>query len=114
MKATLAGLLYLLAAAPAWAGAEQSSICARDEVVNHVAAEIRSRAPYATILRKSIGERPSGNPAVVLCAVAVVERDHDTAAYRTRSWIGTHEYSVRWLHPGFEVTMRQPVPPAPP
>ena len=53
--------------------------------------------------------RPSPNPAIVLCAVTVVQRDFGYVKYQTETWAETQEYSVRWLSPGYEVTLRTPI-----
>ena len=87
------------------ADAYQGPVCAREEVVAHVAREVGWRAPYAALLPRSITERPGPARDVVLCAVTVVDRDFDSVRYSTASWAETQQYSVRRLHAGYEVTM---------
>lgn len=80
-------------------------ICARDEVIAHVAREVRWHAPYAALLPHTIAERPGPVRDIVLCVVTVTDRDFDAVRYRTETWIETQLYSVRRLHSGYEVTM---------
>ncbi len=103
------GVLLLSGPAPAWAEDEPEPICTRPEIVDFVGREVRQNSPYAQMLTDTIGERPSQVSAVVLCAVTVVHRDFDYIKYRTQTWAEDQEYTVRWLAPGYEVTMRAPV-----
>jgi hypothetical protein len=97
--------LGLLLPSIALAGAPETPICARDEVVAHVAREVRHAAPYASLLPPTIAERPGPAPDVVLCAITILKQDFDTTKYWTSSWSETQYYAVRWLHAGYEVTM---------
>lgn len=98
----------LLQPVPAHAG-EPEPICARAQVIEFVAGEIHRRSPYAKMLTETIGEQPGGTPSVVRCAVSVVQRDFDYVKYRTQTWTETQSYTVRWLDPGYEVTLHDPV-----
>jgi hypothetical protein len=105
----LFGLLLLLLPEAAQAGHEPEPICTREDVVDYVAREIHRRAPYAVMRRETIGERPGREPAIVQCAVTVVQRDFDYVKYRTETWAEYQGYTVRWLNPGYEVTVPDPI-----
>ena len=88
----LTAVLLLGACASAQTGPEETGtgsgpICARAEVVRFVSREIRRHAPYYTVLlRETIGERPSPDPMVVLCAVTMVRKLRSVVC-------------IRWLMP---------------
>ncbi len=88
---------------------EPQPICTRAEIVEFVTREIHSHSPYAVMLPETIGEQPGRTPSVVHCAVSVVQRDFDYVKYRTQTWTETQAYTVRWLDPGYEVTLQSPV-----
>lgn len=103
------GVSLLLLAPIVTCAREPEPICVREEVVDHVAGEVSRRAPYAVVLRSSIGEQPGGQSTTVVCTMVVEQRDFDFVKYRTQTWLEDQEYTVRWLDPGYEVTMRDPV-----
>src|SRR4051812_272377 len=105
---TMRNLLALVLLLPGAAHAGDMPICAREEVVRFVTSELNRRSPYAILLPFTIAERPGPVHDVVLCAVTVVQRDFDTVKYRTQSWAETQQYRVRWIDPGYEITMIDP------
>ena len=107
----LTAVLLLGACASAQTGPERTGtgsgpICARAEVVRFVSREIRRHAPYTVLLTETIGERPSPDPMVVLCAVTMVRKDYDYRRYWSQSWAENQEYTVRRLDHGYEVSLR--------
>ena len=105
--------IFLLGTPPgsalAWSRDEPEPICTRTEIIEFVAQEIHRRSPYAVMQVKTIGEQPGRSPSNVQCAVSVVQRDFDYVKYRTQTWTETQAFSVRWLDPGYEVTLRDPI-----
>ena len=89
-------------------------MCAREEVVQFVSRDLQRHEPYSELLPRSIGERPTADPAVVLCTATVVKKDYDYTRYWSQAWTGYQEYSVRNLNYAYEVDMRSRVLPVSP
>ena len=89
-------------------------MCAREEVVQFVVKDLQRHEPYSELLPHSIGERPTADPAVVLCTATVVKKDYDYVRYWSQAWEGYQEYSVRNMNEIYEVSMRPRVLPTGP
>ena len=96
-------LALLLLSSGASAGAPPGPVCAREEVADFVASEMRRRSPYAVTLRNTIAEWPGREPSTVWCAVTVVRQQFDSSRPTPRTVAEYQRYAVRWLDPGYEV-----------
>ena len=99
--------LFCLAVVLAPAGAARAAtLCARDEVAQVVAEEMRGRNHYARLDRRSVLEWATDDPNTVRCtAVGVVEAPYASAGtsgaycevYRYSVTVAARRFSVRFV-----------------
>ncbi|HYZ61940.1 MAG TPA: hypothetical protein VE650_05750 [Acetobacteraceae bacterium] len=107
MKAVLV-LLGVVAALPSAAGDFAEPLCSRPEVVDYVRQQVGRSAPYGRVLAETVTEWPAQTRAAAMCAVAILDRQFDGRVPILSSWLVFQYYKVRWLAPGYEVTMTSP------